>query len=292
VRLETFSRAVSKQELNAALELLVISVIVLPLLPNRGMGPWGVFNPRNMWLVVVLVAGLSFVGFVATRLIGEKKGLAITGAVGGIASSTAVTLAMAEQSRETTSLSHAAAAAAILASTVMAVRVAVLAATINVSIVPRLLPPLVVMALAGAIIAWVLARADRSQAVPAGERLQNPFNLRQAILFGVIYALVLLGARAAREYFGSGGSFAAATLGAIADVDAVTIAFTQMGPGETRWALGAAAISAAVVVNTMVKLVVGLMRGSPVFRRDLAAGLSVMAVLGIAAALGVYRFAP
>ena len=291
VRLEAFSRAITREELDAVLELLVISVIVLPLLPNRGMGPWGVLNPRSMWLVVVLVAGLSFVGFVATRLIGESRGLVITGAVGGLASSTAVTVAMAERSRASAALSHPAAAAAVLASTIMAARVAILAATIDASILPRLAPPLVVMGLCGAVTAWVLARADRGQAVPAGERLRNPFSLRQAIVFGAIYAVILLGVRAAQEYLGGGGVFLAAALGAIADVDAVTIAFTQLGAGESHWAVGAAAIMTAAVVNTVVKLGIGWVRGSTVFRRDLLVGLGLMAALGAAATLAVYRIA-
>src|SRR6185369_12391893 len=109
-------------EVAAVLELAVISGIVLPILPNRGYGPWEALNPRGIWLVVVLVAGLSFAGFVAIRLLGEKRGLAITGAVGGLVSSTAVTVAMADRSKDTPSLSRTAAAAAILASAIMPLR--------------------------------------------------------------------------------------------------------------------------------------------------------------------------
>jgi len=114
-RLEAFSRALTAEELSAALELAVISVIVLPLLPNRGYGPWQVLNPFGIWLVVVLVTTLSFAGFVAVRVWGERQGLAIAAGIGAVVSSTAVTIAMATRSRTHKDLAGVTAAAAVLA---------------------------------------------------------------------------------------------------------------------------------------------------------------------------------
>jgi len=280
-KLEGFSRAVTSDELTATLELAVISVIVYPLLPDRGFGPWGVLNPRDIWLVVILVAGLSFVGFVAMRFAGERRGLAITGAVGGLVSSTAVTMAMADRSKEDGGLARPAAAAAVLASTVMSLRIAVLAGAIDVGIVPRLLPAMLTMAAAGAVAARIIARADPSEVVAAGSRIRNPFSLRHAAIFAGIYALVLLVARAAQENVGSGGQFVTAALASVADVDAVTIAFTRLGPGDSLWRTSAAAITVAAVMNTMVKLGLGWARGAPRFRRPLGFALGAMAAVGI-----------
>jgi len=287
-KLEGFSRAVTTEELTAALELAVISVIIYPLLPDRGFGPWEVLNPRNIWLVVVLVAGLSFVGFVAMRFAGERRGLAITGAVGGLVSSTAVTMAMADRSREDDGLSRPAAAAAVLASTVMPLRIAILAGAIDFGIVPRLLPVMLAMAAVGAVAARAVARADPGEVVAAGSRIRNPFSLRQAVIFAGIYALVLLVARAAQEHVGSGGQFLTAALASVADVDAVTIAFTRLGPGDSLWRTSAAAITVAAVMNTLVKLGLGWARGSRTFRRSLGASLGTMAVVGLAAGAWVW----
>ncbi len=287
-RLEGLSRAMTQDEVAAVLELAVISGIVLPLLPNVGYGPWGVLNPRDIWLVVVLVAGLSFLGFVAVRLLGENRGLAITGAVGGLVSSTAVTVAMADRSKESEALARPAAAAAVLASSVMAMRIAVLAGAINSGILPRLLPVTVAMALTGALGARILARADRSEVVEAGKRIRNPFSLRQAALFALIYAIILLAVRAAQQYVGSGAMFAAAALASVADVDAVTIAFTRLGPGDTAWRTAAAAITVAAVMNTFVKLGIAWTRGSGAFRHATALALGAMALAGTGVGAFVY----
>jgi uncharacterized membrane protein (DUF4010 family) len=287
-RLEAFSLALSPEELAAVLELAVITVIVLPLLPNRGYGPWGVLNPRDIWMVVVLVAGLSFAGFVAVRVVGEKRGLAITGAIGGLVSSTAVTVAMADRSKENASMERPAAASAVLASTVMTARVAVLAGAVNMGIVSRLLPAVVAMSLAGGIAAWRLARGGPNESIAAGERIRNPFSLRAAATFAVIYGLILIVVHAASEYLGSGGVYAAAALASVADVDAVTIAFTRLGATSAAWRAPAAAVTVAMVMNTLVKLALAWTRGARVFRRDVAVALGAMAAVGAAAGIIVY----
>ena len=287
-RLEAFSLALTPEELAAVLELAVITVIVLPLLPNRGYGPWGVLNPRDIWMVVVLVAGLSFAGFIAVRVVGEKRGLAITGAIGGLVSSTAVTVAMADRSKESAALERPAAASAVLASTVMAARVAVLAGAVNTGILSRLMPTVLAMMLVGSLAAWRLARGGAKESIAAGERIRNPFSLRAAATFAVIYGIILVAVHAANVYLGSGGMYAAAALASVADVDAVTIAFTRLGAASAAWRSPAAAVAVAMVMNTLVKLALAWFRGAGGFRRYLATALGAMAVVGAAAGLVVY----
>lgn len=287
-RLEAFSRALTADEVRAALELAVISVIVLPILPRRGMGPWQVLNPFEIWLVVVLVSALSFVGFIAMRLLGERRGLAVTGAVGGLVSSTAVTLAMAERSRADEGLAGPAAAAAVLASCVMSLRVAVLGGIINADILPRLLPVVGAMAVVGGVAAWWLARSATGDGVGSGSHISNPFSLRAAVSFGAVYALVLLLVRAAQEWLGDGGTYVASALSAVADVDAVTIAFSRLGPLSDGWRTPAAAVTVAAVTNTLVKLGMGVGMGSGRFRRQMAVSLGLMAAAGAAAGVAVY----
>ena len=287
-KLEGFSRALTPEELTAALELAVITVIVLPLLPNRGYGPWHVLNPREIWLVVVLVTALSFVGFVAMRLLGERRGMQVTGAVGGLVSSTAVTMAMAERSRAEESLARPAAAAALVASSIMPIRIAVLAGAVNAGILPRLLPMVAAMTLAGLVAAWVLSRRRPDETAPSGAKIRNPFSVVAALSFAAIYGVVLMVVRGAGEWFGAGGTYAAAGLSAVADVDAVTIAFSRLGPGPTLWQMPAAAVAVAAVVNTIVKLGIGVTMGGGRFRRYVALSLGAEAAAGAVAGIAVY----
>jgi uncharacterized membrane protein (DUF4010 family) len=286
-KLESISRAMTPAEVAAVLELAVISGIVLPILPNRGYGPWNALNPREIWEIVVFVTGLSFAGFVAARVLGERRGLAVTGVLGGLVSSTAVTVAMAERSHDSDALSSPAAAAAVLASSVMALRVVVMAGVINVAILPRLIPVCAVMALVGGVAARLIVHADHRKSAVAGKQLRNPFSLRQAALFAAIYAAILLATRATQQHLAQGMLFATASVGALADVDAVTIAFTRLGAADT-WRVIAAAISVALIVNTLVKLVIAWVRGAPLFRRHVALALGVMALCGAVAGAVVY----
>ncbi len=286
-RLEAISRAMTPAEVAAVLELAVISGIVLPILPNRSYGPYHALNPREIWMIVVFVTGLSFLGFVAARLLGEARGLVATGILGGLVSSTAVTVAMAGRSRESDA-SPAPAAAAVLASSVMAMRVAVLAAVINRAILPRLAPVSAAMTIAGGVAAWLIIRRGDGKRQRASRRLENPFSLRQAAIFAVIYAVILVAARATQQHLGTGMLFATAGVGSLADVDAVTIAFTRLGPGDDGWRVIAAAIALAMIVNTVVKLVIGLVRGAPRFRLQVGIALGAMSLIGAVAGTAMY----
>ena len=290
-RMEAFSRALTPEELAATLELAVISVIVLPLLPNQDYGPWQVLNPFHIWLVVVLVSGLSFAGFIAMRLWGERQGLLIAGAIGALASSTAVTVAMANRSRAGAHLERPAAAATVLASTIMCLRVAVLAGMVNPAVLPRLFPTIGAMMLVGLLTAWVINRKGAGITGSAeSSQLTNPFSLRAALAFGAVYALVLVGARAALEYFGPRGVYVAALFSSVVDVDAITIALTRLGPGLDAWRAIAGAITLGLVMNTLVKLGIAIAAGAPQFRRAVTMALGGTALAGMLSGLAVYRW--
>jgi uncharacterized membrane protein (DUF4010 family) len=237
---------------------------------------------------VVLVTALSFVGFVAMRLLGERRGMAVTGAVGGLVSSTAVTMAMAEKSRSSEQLGRAAAAAAVVASSIMPLRMAVLAGAVNAGILPRLLPVVFVMSLTGLIAAWLLSRRRPDEPDESGHQIKNPFSLKAALSFALIYGVVLVVVRGAGLYFGAGGTYVAAGLSAVADVDAVTIAFSRLGPGDAAWQMPAAAVTVAAVTNTLVKLGIAVGMGGGRFRKYVGVSLGATAVLGTVAGLLVY----
>jgi uncharacterized membrane protein (DUF4010 family) len=289
LRLESLSRALAPEELAAVLELAVISVIVLPLLPRRGYGPWSILNPFEIWLVVVLVTALSFAGFVAMRILGERRGLTVTGIIGGMVSSTAVTLAMAGRSRDAgPGAASSSAAAVILASTVMCVRVAVLAGIVGAGILPRLLPVVVVMGIVGFVAARLVMRRASGHGSKPARPLGNPFRLRAAILFAAIYVLVRVAVHAAQVYFGEAGMFGAAFLASLADVDAPTIAFARGGMVDDSWRGPAAAVAIAMVGNTGVKIALAAGLGAGVFRRHVALALVAMGIAGGVVAALVY----
>jgi uncharacterized membrane protein (DUF4010 family) len=287
--LETFSRALTQAELLAALELAVISGIVLPLLPDAGFGPWEVLNPFDIWLVVVLVSAVSFAGFLAGRLLGTQRGVVLAAVLGALVSSTAVTLSLAQSARRDPALARAAAGCAALASSVMCARVAVFAGIAGIGILPRLLPVLIAIGCVGiAVGLWQLRARTQPPPETPGSTLRNPFDLRQALLFAVLYALVLFAVRAAQETLGRSGRYVSALLAALVDVDAVSIAFARGGPLAGSWREPAAAVAIAVVANTLVKLGIVVSVGSGRFRARAAMALAAMAAAGSLVGAGVY----
>ncbi|HZI89875.1 MAG TPA: DUF4010 domain-containing protein, partial [Candidatus Polarisedimenticolia bacterium] len=281
-RLESVPRAMSREELRATLTLAVLAAVVLPLLPDASYGPWGVWNPRKIWMVVVFVCALSFAAFLAVRFWGAKKGVYLTGLLGGLASSTALTVSFAAQSRDAQRSGIPLAIGAGLACTLMLVRVAVLSGLAGFVVLQRLWPFLAA-ALVGAIVAilFLLQRARSATAQESG--LRNPFRLMEAIRFGIIFALVLLAVEAARHYLGNWGILVASVLAGFVDVDAITLSLAGMGargmPAETA----AGGIAVAVLANTAAKAGYAAWRGSKEYRNGVALILAASFVAGLAA---------
>src|SRR5262249_47572960 len=159
------------------LRFAVIAVVILPLLPDRSYGPWGVWNPHDLWAVVVMVCGLSFAAFLAMRIWGSRRGLYLSGLLGGLVSSTVVTVSLAAQSKKLPARGRPFAVASGLASTVMLLRIAFFAAVAGPSVLPMLLPFLGAVAAGGAVIMAALARKPE-EATAEGPTLGNPFQLR------------------------------------------------------------------------------------------------------------------
>jgi uncharacterized membrane protein (DUF4010 family) len=277
--LERLSRALSEQELTAVLELAVISAIVLPLVPDQGYGPWGVLNPFRIWMVVVLVSAVSFAGFIAVRWKGEEGGLFWAGGLGGLVSSTAVTMAMAQRSREAPEAGRAIAAAAVLASSVMCGRLLVLVAAANPALMRSLVPPVGAMAMVGLLVTLMLRRgAARPESAP-GRELSNPFSLRSAMIFGAVFAGALLLVRGSQALFGNTGTLIAALVSGFVDVDAVSIALAR-GARPDGIGPAVAGIVIACVSNNVFKTVVAVVSGAGSFRKNVALGLTAMSAVG------------
>jgi uncharacterized membrane protein (DUF4010 family) len=285
VPMERLSHAMSEQELTAVLQLAVITAIVLPLLPDHDYGPWGVWNPFKIWMVVVLVSALSFAGFVAVRWRGEQAGLFWAAGLGALVSSTVTTVAIAQRSREAPAQGRRIAAAAILASVVMCGRLVVLVVAVRPSLVPRLAVPLGAMALVGLTFVLLFWRGSEPAAPRAAPEHANPFSLRSALLFGAIFAGVLLLVKASDVWLGARGTWLAALLSGLVDVDAVALALAR-GAGTEGASAAVTGIVVACISNNLFKAGAAIAGGAGRFRRDVAVALVAMAVAGgVAAAL-------
>jgi uncharacterized membrane protein (DUF4010 family) len=269
---------IEPRELVAGLQLLLISAVVLPLLPNRGMGPFAALNPFAIWLFVVLLSGLSFLGYLLTKLLGARRGIALAALCGGLVSSTAVTLTFARAARDTPGAARALAAGIVAASTIMLGRVAAITVAANLPLAIRLGPALATMLAVSLLIALGLLRHGAA-AAPASPIFPNPFELRPALQMGALITAVMLLSKALYALIGDAGLWTVAAISGLADVDAITISAAQLGAEDAAMRAAAVAILVAVAANTIVKgvMVAAIERGRAAVTVALAYLLTLLA---------------
>ncbi|MDN3523540.1 MgtC/SapB family protein [Halomonas ramblicola] len=242
------------RELDAGLKLLVISVVMLPLLPDRAMGPGNVLNPYELWWMVVLIAVVSFVGYFAVRVGGPEKGILFTSLFAGLSSSTALTLHFARQSRLAPSLSPLLAAGILLACGTMFPRILLYTAVVNPGLLPSLLLPVSLMALTLYLPAlWIWRRHRRNGLVENAGLVQNPLELRTALFFGALLALIMLLGEWLRGLFGEAGIYLLAISSGMADVGAITLSLTRMSLNAIEAQTAVLGIILAAATNNLVK---------------------------------------
>ena len=230
---------IGEKDLRATMQFVLIALVILPVLPDRDMGPYGVLNPYQIWWMVVLIVGLSLAGYVAYKLFGSGAGTVLAGILGGLISSTATTASFARRSRETPDLSRLAALVIMLASTVVYGRVLVEIAAVARGRLLDLAPPLTAMLGVCALVsgaAWLLGRDGDDELPEPG----NPAELKAALIFGVLYAAVLLAVAFARDRFGTAGLYIVAAISGLTDVDAITVSTSRLVQGgqldpDTGW---------------------------------------------------------
>ena len=252
--LEGFSTALERDEQVSVLQFLVLTFIVLPILPDRGYGPYEVLNPRQIWLMVVLIAGIGLASYVALRLVGERVGVLLAGVLGGLVSSTATTMLYARGSRGAPATERMALTVVPVANMVPLARIALLAALLAPALLPVLAPALVAALVAGlAVSAFFVRRAERD--APPVAALRNPASMATALQFGALYAVVLFVSAWLSELVGARGLYAAALASGIVDIDPLTLSALNLF-GEERIAprTAAHAIGLAFLANVVFKL--------------------------------------
>jgi uncharacterized membrane protein (DUF4010 family) len=271
----------------AGLRLLIASFIVLPLLPNRAIDPWGALNPYSVWLQVLLISGLSLVGYAATRWLGSDKGLALTGITGGLVSSTAVTLSFVQQSRAGAgAAAHFALAGGILlAWCIMFARVITEVLVINRALVTSVLVPFGAMGVVAGLLAWIYFRRDAtSRGEPASVShdvaVKNPFSLTAAAKVAAFLTAVLVVVKIVQQNLPATGVYVVAALAGLADVDAIALSMAESArSGDARTSVNAIVI--ATVTNTVVKCGMVMTLGAPALKPPILVATAAILVTGI-----------
>jgi len=252
--LHTLILKMERRELTATTRLLLISVVLLPILPNRQIGPWAAFNPYQIWWMVVMIATISYIGYFAMKLLGEKRGLLLTGLFGGMLSSTAVTLSLCSYA-QTEESRDAVAAAVLCACAIMFPRMLIIVAFVAPSLLKGLAAPLGAAAMLGFVGALYWAwRSGTGRTETHVVETQNPLDLWFAIRFAALLALIMFAARAAQGLFGARGLYALAAISGVVDVDAITLSLSSMvNQGQVQMRTALVAILLPAAVNTIVK---------------------------------------
>jgi uncharacterized membrane protein (DUF4010 family) len=282
-----FAERIDAADVEAVLKFAIITVIVLPLLPNRNFGPapLDVVNPYKIWLMVVLISGLNFASYVLVKVVGQEHGIGITGLLGGLVSSTAVTLGFSQRSRQEPGLASSLTLGILVAWTVMFFRVLVVVALIDITLARRLALGIGMLGATNLAICGWLFRRHRGEPKASVKSGSNPFELGEAVKFGLVFGAVTFVAKAAQEYLGNAGLYFAAALAGLTDVDAIVLSMASLSQGDPSMvAVAARAIVIAAMSNTLVKAGMAVSLGSPELRRSFLPAASLLVVVGVLAA--------
>lgn len=281
---------IEHRELMATIQLLVISIVLLPVLPDKGYGPWEAMNPYLMWWMVVAVAGISYLGYFAIKIAGATRGILMTGLAGGFVSSTAVTVNLARLSKRRKRLVPILAAGTIVGAATMFPRILVVVGVFAPAMLPRLVWPLGLAALVAYAAALLMLRHGerKLREDEDGDELMpnNPFEIKVALQFGLLLAVIMVAARGMKEWLGDAGLFLLAAGSGLGDVDAITLSVASMVQGgELAPQVAGLAVVITAAANTIVKPALALMLGSP--RLAMLVAVPLAAAL-LAALAGVY----
>ncbi|HKK15851.1 MAG TPA: DUF4010 domain-containing protein, partial [Gammaproteobacteria bacterium] len=266
------------------IKLLLISVVLLPILPNQGYGPWQSLNPYVIWWMVVLIAAISFVGYFAIKIGGPRRGAVFTGLFGGLASSTALTLHFSRMSRRSGVPATMLAMGILLACGTMFPRMLLVASVLNPDLFMLLLVPVLVMAILTYLPALFYWRTQSDKKTDTTSPLKNPLELKTAMSFGLLLALVMVLGKALQNWFGQAGVLALAAASGVADVDAITLSLARMSQHNLALHIAVIGVVIAAAVNSVVKAgmatviggsVIGLRVGLPLFASAIGGLISV-----------------
>ncbi len=276
--LHGFAQHLKKEEMRSTLIFAVIAFVVLPFLPNKGYGPYQIFNPFLFWLMVVFISGISFVGYILMKWVGEK-GMVLGAMLGGLASSTAVTLSFSQRSKQQQKIHKALALGVILANGVMFARVLLEMFVLNTALFLQVLPTLIVLIVITAGLSYFIWKGTS----PARESIElaSPFTLKPALKFAGIFALVLAFLKLAQVYLSSHGVYLVSFLSGLAETDAITVSLSQLAGTSLPLETAARGVIIGVIANIATKTGIVLFLGEHRFSRMVAAGFGLLIVVAV-----------
>jgi uncharacterized membrane protein (DUF4010 family) len=279
---------IEEREIRSALILLAMTFIALPVIPDEPVGPFGGVNPREIWLIAIVLAGVSFAGYVAVKVLGSQHGTMLASLAGGLVSSTAVTASNARRAAAGEGTPRLLAAGVALATAVSFGRVIAIVAALKPELLTLIAPALaaaILVALAFAFLSAYWRRGDGEQ--DQSVEFKNPFGFWSVLGFAVLLAVIVLAGRAMGENLGAAGAIVGALALGLADVDAVTVSMSRLTPQPLSLQSAALAILAAVVSNNLSKIAIGAAVGRGAFAIEIA----VMAILCLVAGAATYWLA-
>jgi len=271
-----FIGKINEQDIYATLKFAIITVIILPLLPDRTFGPLNILNPRMIWLVVVLVTGISFVGYILIKFYSRDKGIPLAGFLGGLVSSTALTVSFARKSKSSGVLSKILAVGIFLASTIMFVRIFILAVILSPQLFNVLWFPMVIFTITGFAVSYLFFTRNKEKREANTFDLKNPFELKSALIFGSVFAVILFSSKAAETYLGDTGVYAASAIAGLTSVDAIIVSISELaGEGFSKQS-AVIAILIAAVSNNFFKIILTLWMGDKRLFAEVVKGLGII----------------
>ncbi|MEW5896404.1 MAG: MgtC/SapB family protein [Nanoarchaeota archaeon] len=282
--LHRFAERIKKEELSSTIKFAVIAFVILPFLPNENYGPYGLFNPFITWLMVVFISGISFIGYILMKWF-RGGAIELTGLLGGIVSSTALSLNFAGRSKKEPALYKALIVGVVLANGVAFVRILVEVFVLNKSLFVKMLLPLGILALLCAAFAYVIAKKAKS--APGKVDLKSPFTLLPAVKFAAFFAVILALVKIADIYLSSKGVYLVSIVSGLAEVDAITVSLSQLSNDGLSEVIARNGIIFAALANVAVKGGIAYFLGGKQFGRIvltfsallILAGLTIVLVL-------------
>ncbi len=251
--IQEYEQTITKQDLGAAILFLVMTFVILPILPDKAIDPMGLVNLHRIWIMVVLVAGISYFGYIAIRLLGSKNGIGIAGLFGGLVSSTAVAMSMARRIHENGFLAKNLAIGISLASSMMLIRAGLEIWVINPELTRPFILPIIVGSLTGYGYIGMLYLTSKHEDIPQNIEFKNPFDLKEALVMGLLFGATLALIALANRYIGDSGVYAVAAVSGIADVDAIVLSLSSLAKNGLPYTTAHYAILIAILANTVAK---------------------------------------
>ncbi len=276
--LHNFARKMEKKELADTLKFAVIAFVILPFLPNKGYGPYELFNPYEVWLMVVFISAISFIGYITLKWFGGK-GITLAGLLGGVASSTATTLSFAERSKKESTFFRALSLGVILANMAMFGRVLVFVFFVNRSVFLKLLPSMIILILLTLLFSYFLWKKAKN--IQSNVKLSSPFTLWPALKFGLLFAAIVALTKIANVYFSTRGIYLVSFFSGFVDVDPITLSLAQLAKTTITERVAHDGILIGVLTNILAKGGIAYWFGGKEFGKIVLSFFLILTVIGI-----------